>query len=59
MLYLTTYDASTTSPASRRLRKTAQACKDYSQRTRPEVGLLVPRRSLWLGPSPRIARLQY
>jgi len=38
MLYLITYDVSTTSPAGRRrLRKVAQACKDYGQRVQKSV----------------------
>ena len=38
MLYLITYDVSTTTPAGRRrLRKAAQACKDYGQRVQESV----------------------
>jgi CRISPR-associated protein Cas2 len=38
MLYLITYDVSTTTPAGRRrLRKVAQACKNYGQRVQFSV----------------------
>lgn len=38
MLYLITYDVSTTSPAGRRrLRRVAQACKNYGQRVQYSV----------------------
>jgi CRISPR-associated protein Cas2 len=38
MLYLITYDVSTTSAAGRRrLRQAAQACKDYGQRVQKSV----------------------
>ena len=38
MLYLITYDVSTTTPAGRRrLRHAAQACKDYGQRVQKSV----------------------
>jgi len=38
MLYLITYDVSTTSPAGRRrLRHAAQACKDFGQRVQYSV----------------------
>jgi CRISPR-associated protein Cas2 len=38
MLYVITYDVSTTTPAGRRrLRKAAQACKDYGQRVQKSV----------------------
>jgi CRISPR-associated protein Cas2 len=38
MLYLITYDVATTTPAGRRrLRRAAQACKDYGQRVQKSV----------------------
>lgn len=38
MLYLITYDVSTTTPAGRRrLRRAAQACKDFGQRVQKSV----------------------
>jgi CRISPR-associated protein Cas2 len=49
MLYLVAYDVSTTTPEGRRrLRKVAQACKDYGQRVQKSVFECLVEPQQWL-----------
>ena len=55
MLYLITYDVSTTTPEGRRrLRKVAQACKDYGQRVQKSVFECLVEPEQWVA-APRAA----